>query len=811
MVWTTDSTYNNLVTSYHQGETIYFKAIGLKTSKYYRFMFKTPSGDKIYVGDWTTGVETLTGSYTLPSDAETGSWKLHVREASDAFGTWEHHYVDTCYFEVTPAPPPPPKYYLTVKTDPEGIVTIPGEGWYNASTYVNLTALDLVAGPADNIRYRFDYWDVDGVSQGAGVTDITVFMDANHTATAHYIAQYYLNMTSNPPDATVPAGEGWYDANTTVSIFAPEYVSIVAGASRYRFDGWTTTDMSEISDPSSPSTTVYLDKPKTVTANYVRQFGITFEQAGVDSDYTGTILTVDGNNYDYGSLPVSFWWDEGSTHTFAYHSPLVVDPNAKRYIWESTTGLSDKQSDTITVTTNGTITGNYKTQYQITFDQIGLDSSATGTVVTVNGNPLDYNSFPFSQWLDEGTSVTYSYESIVSSSVQGKRFSLSYVTGPTSPFTVDEPETVVGNYITQYYLTVTSPFGVPSGEGWYDAGTTAYAGLDTNLVDHGNGTRRIFVNWSGDASGTNYAQSDPIIMNAPKEAIANWQTQYYLTVQVDPSGITTILGEGWYNESETVTLTAPDVAGYQFNYWDVDGVSQGAGVNPITVNMDAPHTATAHYTVITPQYTLTITTTTGGITDPAPGSYIYDEGTIISVTAIPDANYVFDHWELDGAFYSDESRVEVTMDSDHELKAFFEYLPPPSVSISPSSATVYVGDSVVFAAFASGGTPPYTYQWYVNNDPVPGATSETWTFTPSKEGIYYIHVVITDSENQTAQSTASRVAVQEKIPTVGGDVYPITFTPETEEPTKFPIILTLVLAGIALSVFIGARKPRKSR
>ena len=51
MAWTTDSTYNNLVTSFNQGEIIYFKAIGLNPNRYYRFMFKTPSGNKIYVGD----------------------------------------------------------------------------------------------------------------------------------------------------------------------------------------------------------------------------------------------------------------------------------------------------------------------------------------------------------------------------------------------------------------------------------------------------------------------------------------------------------------------------------------------------------------------------------------------------------------------------------------------------------------------------------------------------------------------------------------------------------------------------------------
>jgi hypothetical protein len=157
---------------------------------------------------------------------------------------------------------------------------------------------------------------------------------------------------------------------------------------------------------------------------------VTFDVVGVGSDFTGTVLTVDGTPYTVSQLPQIFTWDIGSEHTFAYDSPLTID-SCKRYVWDSTLGLSSAQTGTITV---------------------------------------------------------------------------------------------------------------PSGGG----SVTAY-----------------------------------------------YHTEYYLTVKSDPEGLATISGEGWYEEGTGVELTAPDVTGYIFVFWDVDGTAVEG--NPITVTMDTCHTATAHY------------------------------------------------------------------------------------------------------------------------------------------------------------------------------------------------------------------------
>jgi len=78
-------------------------------------------------------------------------------------------------------------------------------------------------------------------------------------------------------------------------------------------------------------------------------------------------------------------------------------------------------------------------------------------------------------------------------------------------------------------------------------------------------------------------------------------------------------------------------------------------------------------------YDLTITTTTGGTTNPSPGTHAYITGTEATVTAIPEAGYSFDHWELDGIGIGSDNPVDVPMDNNHTLAAVFVDDTPPEI------------------------------------------------------------------------------------------------------------------------------------
>lgn len=88
-----------------------------------------------------------------------------------------------------------------------------------------------------------------------------------------------------------------------------------------------------------------------------------------------------------------------------------------------------------------------------------------------------------------------------------------------------------------------------------------------------------------------------------------------------------------------------------------------------------------------------------------------------------------------------------------------EVPPQPTATISASTTTINVGQQVQFSASASAGVAPYTYQWYVNDNPVSGATYSHYTLTPDSQGSSKVYVKVTDSLNSQTQSNSVTITV----------------------------------------------------
>jgi hypothetical protein len=104
-----------------------------------------------------------------------------------------------------------------------------------------------------------------------------------------------------------------------------------------------------------------------------------------------------------------------------------------------------------------------------------------------------------------------------------------------------------------------------------------------------------------------------------------------------------------------------------------------------------------------------------------------------------------------------------------------------TVTISPTSTTIYNGSSQTFTANAKNGTSPYTYQWYLGGSAVNGATSSSWTYTPSHATTYQIYLIVTDSVDQTAQSGNA------------------TLTVNTPSTTAFSVVSNSTVTGLAFN------------
>ena len=584
-------------------------------------------------------------------DAAAGTYVIEVENIADqGVAPAQDHPI------IVPLPFPqnPQQYYLTVRTDPSGIVSIPGQGFYCNGTSTSLTAPSYV-NVSSSTRYRFNNWDVDGTSQGS-TNPITVSMNANHTATAHFVLQYLVTfgqtgLLTGATGTVVTIGGGaqgysslpytvWVDNGASVTY---SYNSIVASSvSGQQFR------LSSISGLASPIT---VTGAVTVTGNFVTQYLVTFAQTGLDGTATGTVVTVNGNAKAYSNLPYGLWVDSGSSVTYSYGSIVSSSVSGKQFRLSSVTGSSSP----LTIAGPATITGNYVVQYLITFAQTGLDSTATGTIITVNGNAKIYSTLPYAFWVDTGTSVTYSYGSIVSSSVSGKQFRLSSVTGSSSPLTVIAGQTVTGNYVAQYQLTFsqtgldstatgtvltvnsnTKTYGDLTYTLWADSGssvTYSYGSIVTSSV---SGKQFKLSTFSGPSS--------PFTVTGPSTMTGNYKTQYYLTVTSaydSPSPVS-----GWFDSgsgiTESVTSPVSGGSGVQFvcTGWTGTGSvpASGSGLS-LMFTIATPSNIVWNWKT---QYTVTFGHT--GLDSSASGTIVIVSGVPVNFGQLP-----YNAWVDNGA------------------------------------------------------------------------------------------------------------------------------------------------------------------
>jgi hypothetical protein len=235
------------------------------------------------------------------------------------------------------------------------------------------------------------------------------------------------------------------------------------------------------------------------------------------------------------------------------------------------------------------------------------------------------------------------------------------------------PQTFRWTEGTEHAIGVTSPQGEsPAGLKRIPARIPASRRLKIPVIekrgsfgqDPDAGTRYAFSSWSDGGS-----QSHAItVRSSTWQYTAFFDKQHTLTTSVNPpeGGTATPAGTNWIKEGTTVQVTATPNPGYRFSSWSGDIIS---GSSSISVTIDNPKSLTANFVPII-QYALTTSSNPpeGGTVTPT-GTNLFEKGTVVKVTAVPNPDYAFLAWSGDNLTRA--RVISITMDGPKTLVANF--------------------------------------------------------------------------------------------------------------------------------------------
>lgn len=454
---------------------------------------------------------------------------------------------------------------------------------------------------------------------------------------------------------------------------------------------------------SSPPSTLYL---------------VSFTQAGVGTDYMGTVMSINGLNY--GRAGYSAWFAPNANIVFSYQNTLSVS-SGKQYLLTGVDGTSP-----LTVASPITVTGAYQTQYSITASA-GPNGSIdpTGTTFFTAGSSQTYTITPSPGYhidtlIVDGTTEpvtsSYSFTNIASSHSITATFAIDQFTivasaganGAISPngnvvVTYDSSQTFTITPSLNYHVadvlvdgssvgavssytftnvisshTIAASFAIDTYTITVTSGTNGAISPGTLTTDYGTtpsfsilpdtGYHVLDVKVDGTTIGpiTTYTFAS-VTADHTIEATFEVNT-YTLTVTQTAYGtITPGTTTVSYGDSLDFTISAD--TGYYIVEVTVDGVPRGA-VSTYSLNdIQEDHTISATYAI--DQFTITASAGTGGTISPS-GSIIVNYGSDQTFTVAADTGYNIADVTVDGASVGTVSTYTFTnITTNHTINATF--------------------------------------------------------------------------------------------------------------------------------------------
>lgn len=243
------------------------------------------------------------------------------------------------------------QYYLHVSSVYDS--PSPLSGWFDSGSSITESVSSPVSD-GSGVQHVCTGWTGSGSVPSSGFSlSFTFTINSASSVTWNWKTQYYLTVTS-AYDSPSPVS-GWFGSGSSIT---EPVTSPVSGGSgiQHVCTGWSGSGSVPVSGSGS-FVTFTVSAVSSIAWSWKTQYQVKFDQSGVSPAFKGTVMAIDSVNYSEDNLPLSFWWDNGSSHSFSFVSPLAVA--STEYVWNSTVGLSSLQSGTLTATDSGSIVGDY--------------------------------------------------------------------------------------------------------------------------------------------------------------------------------------------------------------------------------------------------------------------------------------------------------------------------------------------------------------------------------------------------------------------------------------------------------------------
>ncbi|MCD6501473.1 hypothetical protein J7L01_02635, partial [bacterium] len=538
-------------------------------------------------------------------------------------------YFDTLYQLIIHAP----SYSNPTPVDPDSV-------WFEPRSWATIDIEpDTVFLRTDSLeRHIFRGWNGVGSGSYSGPDNsAAVHMNEPVNEYAIYDTAYWLGLDYAGCGTGVPAqiGEGWVFVHDSVEVMTAE--SLEDDGAWYNFTHWSGS-VGDLRDSSAAHTWyVNPDLPRTIVANYeanpelaVFPNSMTIVAPG---HYVLLPAILDAAiDYPVDSFRFTMHYDDsrldyiGLINSSVIWSSLTATTGAS-----SVTVFGDAPGSTMDITPPDTI---FYFRMRAKLDASGIDTiDFDGFEYAFDGaetRPGYVNIVPLNISID--VTNDYGGDSVwIDGAAHPAPYSATWVgadiheigTDTLNPLSPGQRARFIGwsdggarfhdvrpisdssftaNFDTLLYLDVVSPFGTPSGSGWFDRGEEPAFSVAPEVIAAGL-SRDIFLRWEGEGTSSYTGSDNPAACTimTPITETAIWQHQFWLELEFSGCGAATptLTGEGWHDAGAWTPISTDSIVydgstPYYFSWWS-GGTVDDRFTHATTAFIDGIDTVVAIY------------------------------------------------------------------------------------------------------------------------------------------------------------------------------------------------------------------------